>query len=59
MPKGYEEIRDKLIEQGKSEKEAKTLAAKIWNSKHPENPVGRNYDYSPKSKDTAKNPKKK
>jgi len=34
MPKGYEEIRDKLISQGMSPKAAKTKAAKIWNSKH-------------------------
>lgn len=34
MPKGYEEIRDKFIAQGMSSKEAKTKAAKIWNSKH-------------------------
>lgn len=44
MPEGYEKIRDRLIEQGKSEKEAKTIAAKIWNSKNPDNPVGRNSD---------------
>ena len=34
MPKGYEEIRDKLKKQGLSTKAAKTKAAKIWNSKH-------------------------
>lgn len=34
MPKGYEEIRDKFISKGMSTKNAKTRAAKIWNSKH-------------------------
>lgn len=34
MPKGYEEIRDKFIADGMPVKEAKTRAAKIWNSKH-------------------------
>jgi uncharacterized protein YoaH (UPF0181 family) len=44
MPKGYEKIRDKLISEGVSVKEAKTIAAKIWNAKHPKNPVHRGYD---------------
>lgn len=38
MPKQYEVIRDKFIAQGKSEKDAKTSAAKIYNylrDKHP------------------------
>jgi len=34
MPKGYEHIRDKFIAQGMSEEEAKTHAARIWNSTH-------------------------
>jgi hypothetical protein len=34
MPKGYEEIRDKFIQQGMSEADAKTHAARIWNSTH-------------------------
>ena len=49
MPKQYEAIRDKLVAQGKSLKEAKTSAAKIYNSKHPKAPVGR---YSDKPKKT-------
>lgn len=45
MPSGYEQIRDKLIESGEyTEEEAKTSAARIWNSKHPEDPVAKNYD---------------
>lgn len=39
MPKQYEAIRDKFISQGMGTKEAKTRAAKIYNSKHKENPV--------------------
>jgi hypothetical protein len=33
MPKQYEAIRDKMIQQGKSPAEAKTSAAKIYNAK--------------------------
>jgi len=43
MPKGYEKIRDSLIKKGKSKKEAQEMAAKIWNSEHPDNPVGRKH----------------
>ncbi len=39
MPKGYEKMRDKFMSEGLSEKAAQTKAAKIWNSKHPDNPV--------------------
>jgi len=39
MPKGYEKIRDGLVRRGMSLKAARTKAAKIWNSKHPNNPV--------------------
>jgi hypothetical protein len=41
MPKKYEAIRDKLIKEGKSAKEAKTRAAKIFNAtrKKGEKPV--------------------
>ena len=42
MPKQYEAIRDKLKRQGKSDKQAKTIAAKIYNSKHKKHPVTRN-----------------
>lgn len=41
MPKGYEKMRDKFKKEGMGEKAAKQKAAKIWNSKHPKNPVGR------------------
>lgn len=39
MPKGYERMRDKFIAEGMSEKAANSKAARIWNSKHPGNPV--------------------
>jgi len=41
MPKGYEKMRDQFIEEGMTEKAAKKKAAKIWNSKHKNNPVTR------------------
>lgn len=44
MPKQYEAIRDKEISKGASRKEAQATAAKIYNSKHPKNPVGRGRD---------------
>ena len=43
MPKGYEKMRDKFMSEGMSEKSAKRKAARIWNSKHPTNPVGRKH----------------
>ena len=40
MPEGYEKLRDKLKrEEGLSHDEAQKKAAKIWNAKHPNNPV--------------------
>lgn len=44
MPKMYEQIRDKLMSKGFSEKEAKTSAARIYNSERPKSspPVTRN-----------------
>jgi len=41
MPKGYEEIKASLRKQHPSwdTKKIKTVAAKIWNSNHPNNPV--------------------
>lgn len=39
MPRQYEGMRDAFKKQGLSEKEAKTKAAKIYNSKHSNNPV--------------------
>ena len=41
MPKGYEKMRDKFVREGMSRKAAEGKAARIWNSKHPNNPVGR------------------
>ena len=39
MPKQYEAIRDKFVSEGMPLKEAKTRAAKIYNSKHPKAPI--------------------
>lgn len=39
MPKQYEAMRDKFKSEGMSDKDAKTKAAKIYNSKHPKKPV--------------------
>lgn len=41
MPVGYEKMRDKFIAEGLSRVAAEKKAARIWNSKHPNNPVGR------------------
>lgn len=41
MPAGYEAMRDSFIAKGMSRKDAEEKAARIWNSKHPDNPVGR------------------
>lgn len=41
MPQGYEKMRDRFVEDGMSLKEAKEKASRIWNSRHPNNPVGR------------------
>lgn len=41
MPKGYERMRDTFLRQGLSKKAAQAKAAKIWNAKHPKNPVGK------------------
>ena len=39
MPAGYEKMRDQFIGEGMSSKNAKAKAARIWNSKHKDNPV--------------------
>lgn len=41
MPRGFETMRDAFIRAGLVEDEAQAKAARIWNSKHPDNPVGR------------------
>ncbi len=41
MPAGYEAMRDKFKKEGMSDAAAKKKAARIWNSKHKKNPVGR------------------
>lgn len=40
MPKGYLEMKRRFMREGLSEKEAAAKAARIWNAKHPNNPVG-------------------
>jgi hypothetical protein len=37
MPAAYEKIRDKFLKEGKSSKEAKTAAARIYNSMRSKN----------------------
>jgi hypothetical protein len=39
MPAGYERLRDALKRKGKSDEEAKSMAAAIWNKHHKDNPV--------------------
>ena len=39
MPKAYEKMRDEFKKQGLSDKAAKAKAARIYNSKHPKQPV--------------------
>ena len=41
MPRAYEAMRDKFIKEGLSSSDAKTKAARIYNAKHPKNPVTR------------------
>jgi hypothetical protein len=41
MPEGYVKMRDAFKKKGMKSKAAKKKAARIWNSKHPNNPVGR------------------
>lgn len=43
MPAGYEKMRDAFIKEGMSKKAAQRKAARIWNTKHPKNPVGRKH----------------
>lgn len=44
MPKQYEAMRDKFIKGGMSVKKAKTKAARIYNSRHSEEPVTRSHE---------------
>jgi len=41
MPAGYEKMRDAFRKEGMTLKAAQKKAARIWNAKHPKNPVGR------------------
>lgn len=41
MPRGYERMRDSFMRKGMKKKAAQRKAARIWNSKHPKNSVGR------------------
>lgn len=48
MPKGYEKMRDKFRDEGLSVEEAKGKAARIWNARHPNRPVGGKLHGAPK-----------
>lgn len=39
MPAGYVKMRDALMRKGMSKNAAQAKAARIWNAKHPDNPV--------------------
>ena len=39
MPAGYERMKAKFKREGLGDREAKEKAARIWNAKHPKNPV--------------------
>jgi len=41
MPRGYEKMREKFMNEGMTKKNAQGKAARIWNAQHPNNPVGR------------------
>lgn len=41
MPAGYEKMKKEFMSDGMSKKAAEKKAARIWNKKHPNNPVGR------------------
>lgn len=57
MPRQYEAIRDRLIEQGYSEDEAKRIAAATYNRDHPNDPVGRYSDEKGDNKTVVRLPK--
>lgn len=59
MPAAYEAMRDKFMAEGMSRKAAQGKAARIWNAKHPENPVGRGYDSGRGQGSGARSRKKK
>lgn len=40
-PAGYEKMRDAFMREGYDKKAAQKKAARIWNAKNKENPVGR------------------
>jgi hypothetical protein len=44
MPAQYLAMKRKFISEGMSEEDAATKAAKIYNSQHPNDPVGPDYD---------------
>lgn len=41
MPKEYEKMRDAMKRAGKSDEEAKRMAAATYNKRHPDKPMGR------------------
>ena len=54
MPEQYVAMRDKFKRQGMSGKAAKGKAARTYNSKHPDEPVGPNYEKDKKAKKRRK-----
>ena len=50
MPKQYEAMRDRFVKEGLSLPAAKAKAARIYNSQHPDKPVGPHYDKGKKRK---------
>ena len=50
MPKGYEKMRDSFIRDGMKAADAKRKAARIWNAKNPDNPVGKGEKKSKRGK---------
>lgn len=48
MPKEYEKIRDSLLASGKSEKDAKRIAAATYNKHHPDRPMRPDKPRNPK-----------
>lgn len=48
MPREYEEMRDSLKKQGKSDAEAKRIAAATYNKRHPGQPMSPHHE--PKKK---------
>lgn len=53
MPKAYLKMKRKFRKEGLSDKAAKGKAARIYNSKHPDAPVTKDYDEKHRSQRSA------